>query len=200
MSRDFTKKYGLVPTLIFILHRGINPAENAYGNSPEVINLNAKNERDVNWKLLILSIAIPIVGGTVFGLLSMDGMKSFSELKQPPLSPPSWLFPVVWTILYGLMGISSYLVKVSDSSDTLKTKSLTLYGIQLAFNFLWVVWFFNLENYYFSFAWLVALWVMILITIILFYKSSHVAAYLMIPYLLWVTFAGYLNLGVAILN
>ena len=81
-----------------------------------------------------------------------------------------------------------------------KSKALRVYFLQLAFNFLWSVFFFNFELYLFSFFWLLALWVLIIVTAVRFYRISKVAGYLMIPYILWVTFAGYLNLGIAILN
>lgn len=120
-------------------------------------------------------------------------------LNQPPLSPPAWLFPVVWTLLYTLMGIASYLVAVSEKTYRART-ALTVYGVQLAFNFFWSLIFFNLHAYLFAFVWLVLLWLLIIITTVLFYQISRPAGYLLIPYLLWVTFAGYLNLAIALLN
>ncbi|MCI5640432.1 MAG: tryptophan-rich sensory protein, partial [Lachnospiraceae bacterium] len=109
------------------------------------------------------------------------------------------LFPVVWTILYILMGISSYLITHSDSQVD-KTNALTLYTLQLGANFLWSILFFGMGWYFFSFLWLCLLWVLILATILSFQKISPRAAWLLVPYLLWVTFAGYLNLGIALLN
>ena len=116
---------------------------------------------------------------------------------QPPLTPPMWLFPVVWSILFVLMGIASYLVVMQKGEDT---KALTLYAVQLIFNFFWSIWFFNLGWYLFAFLWLVALWILILATTVAFYRISKPAAWLMLPYLVWVAFAGYLNLGVWWLN
>ena len=129
----------------------------------------------------------------------MAGMSTFEAVKKPPLSPPPWLFPVVWTLLYTLMGIASYLVASSDKIYRSKS-ALTLYAVQLAFNFLWSIVFFNLEAYWFAFIWLVLLWILILITTVLFYRISKSAGYLMIPYLLWVAFAGYLNFAIALIN
>lgn len=154
----------------------------------------------IKWKTLILCIAIPLVVGSVAGFLAKDSMSVFEALNKPPLSPPGWLFPVAWTILYTLMGIASYLVLTSGATQKDVTKALKLYGLQLLFNFLWTFWFFNLGLYWFSFIWLVVLWFLILATTITFFRISKPAAYLLIPYLAWVAFAGYLNLCIAILN
>ena len=148
-------------------------------------------------KDLIISIAIPLITGGLSAIISRSGMQDFSSVAQPPLSPPAILFPIVWTVLYILMGIASYMVSLSDK-DT--GNALKLYGIQLGVNFFWSIFFFVLGLYWFSFLWLVLLWVLIVLTIISFHKISNTAAYLMIPYLLWVSFAGYLNLGIALLN
>ena len=150
----------------------------------------------INYKLLTICIIIPLAVGSLSGYISASAMDSFRMLNKPPLSPPGFLFPIVWTILYILMGIASYLVLTSGQS---KTKIIT-YGLQLFFNLFWSIIFFNLEWYMFAFVWLVVLWVLIFNTIISFYEISKTAAYLLIPYLLWVTFAGYLNLGIYLLN
>jgi tryptophan-rich sensory protein len=130
----------------------------------------------------------------------MGAMEDFSALEQPPLSPPGWLFPVVWAILYTLMGVASYLVVTSGGPQKQINTAITVYGTQLIFNFFWSLFFFNLNLFYFSFAWLVVLWLLIIATLLLFSRLSQKAGYLMIPYLLWVSFAAYLNLGVAMLN
>lgn len=152
------------------------------------------------WKTLILCIAIPLVVGGVAGFLSSGSMDTFEALTKPPLSPPGWLFPVVWTILYTMMGIAFYLIITADATRKDIATASKLYGLQLLFNFLWTIWFFNLGLYWFSFLWLVALWFLILATAAAFSRISKPAAYLLIPYLAWVAFAGYLNLGIAILN
>jgi len=154
----------------------------------------------IRWKTLIGAIAIPLAVGGLSALLTMSSMEKFSALNQPPLSPPGWLFPVVWSILFILMGIASYLVLNSGGSQSDITGALKLYAIQLVFNFLWSIFFFNLELYTFSFVWLVALFVMIAVMTYKFSKLSKPAALMIIPYLIWVAFAGYLNLGIAILN
>lgn len=152
----------------------------------------------IQWKRLLVYLAIPLGVGALAGILTKDSMMRFSLLNRPPLSPPGWLFPVVWTVLFLLMGYASYLVSRSDSVQ--KRPALILYAIQLIVNFFWSIFFFNFEWYLFSFFWLVLLWVLILLTIRAFWRISPTAAILLIPYLLWVTFAGYLNLAIWLLN
>lgn len=151
-------------------------------------------------KQLIIAIAIPLIVGGLSALISGGGMETFEQLNKPPLSPPGFLFPIVWTILYILMGISSYLVYASDSDQSTINEALKVYGLQLAVNFFWSIFFFNFGWYLFSFIWLLLLWVLILLMIVKFLSISKTAAYLQIPYLLWVTFAGYLTLGIYFLN
>lgn len=151
-------------------------------------------------KLLTLCIALPLLIGAISALLTRESMMLFERVQKPPLSPPGWLFPVVWTILYTLMGIASYLVLTSEAPKEEISKALNVYLYQLLLNFLWSTWFFNFQWYLFAFFWLVLLWVMILVTLVRFYRISKPAGYLLVPYLLWVTFAGYLNLGIALLN
>lgn len=127
-------------------------------------------------------------------------MEAFEALRQPPLSPPGWLFAPVWTVLYVLMGIGSYLVISSNAAPDVQKRALWTYGIQLAFNFLWPILFFNLKIYLVAFIWLAVLWMLILTTTTQFWRIRKAAGYLLTPYLIWVTFAGYLNLGVFWLN
>lgn len=150
-------------------------------------------------KDLIVSIAIPLLTGVLSALISRGGMQAFEQLNKPPLSPPGILFPIVWTVLFILMGIASYMVSMSDGESGFG-HALTLYAVQLFVNFMWPIFFFRLGLYWFSFLWLVLLWVLILAATVKFYRISKTAAYLMLPYLLWVTFAGYLNFGTALLN
>ena len=151
-----------------------------------------------NIKAFIISVLIPLAVGGLSALLSRNGMMSFDIVQKPPLTPPAILFPIAWTILYVLMGIASYFVFTSDSP--LKESALRVYGIQLVFNFFWSIFFFNLSAYLFSFFWLLVMWFLIIICTLLFYAIDKKSAYLMLPYLAWVTFAGYLNLGVYFLN
>ncbi len=120
----------------------------------------------IQWKPLAVSLAVPLAVGALSAFLTRGSMKAFESLNQPPLSPPGWLFPIVWTVLFILMGIASYLVYTSGRSHRARRSALDLYSAQLIANFFWPVLFFNM----------------------------------LIPYLLWVTFAGYLNLGVYLLN
>ena len=151
----------------------------------------------IRWKKLILCLLIPLAVGGLSAFLTKNSMEIFKTLQKPPLSPPAKLFPFVWTILYILMGLASYIVLTSKKPSTL---GLILYGVQLFFNFFWSILFFNKEMYLVSFIWLVIMWLLILVTTVLFYRNTKFAGYLMIPYLLWVAFAGYLNFGIYLLN
>ncbi len=150
-------------------------------------------------KPLIISLLIPILTGGLSALLT-GGMDSFKTLQKPPLSPPGWIFPVVWTVLYLLMGFASYLIYAADSPQYKKNNALLFYGIQLFFNFFWSIIFFRWEMYLFAFIWLLIMWALIIVTTVKFYKISTISGILMLPYLLWVTFAAYLNLGIYLLN
>ena len=152
------------------------------------------------WKPYIFWIAVSEGVGALSGFLSRNGMQLYSTaINKPPLSPPGWLFPVVWSILYVLMGISSYLITESGKPARSKT-ALTVYGVQLFFNFMWSIIFFNFEAYLFAFIWLIALLVLIIVNTYLFYQIDRRAGLLFIPYIIWVTFAGYLNFGIFLLN
>lgn len=153
----------------------------------------------LHWKKLIITLAIPLAVGGLGALLG-GGMDSYQTLNQPPLSPPGWIFPIVWSILYLLMGYASYRVLVSGADQAEIRKALRLYGIQLFLNFLWPILFFGFGMYFAAFLLLLVLWVFIYLTMYRFGTIDDTAENLLIPYLLWVTFAGYLNLGVALLN
>ncbi len=152
-----------------------------------------------NWKKRLILWAIPLAAGGLATLLS-GGMGSYQVLNQPPLSPPGWVFPVVWSVLYLLMGEASYRVCIADVSSAQKKKALIAYGAQLFLNFLWPLFFFGGQLYLTAFIILVLLWVGIFITLRWFSQIDEKAGDLLIPYLLWVTFAGYLNFGVFLLN
>ena len=149
-----------------------------------------------NIDLLIIALLIPLAVGAVSSLLS--GTMMAPTFIQPSFSPPGYLFPIVWTILYILMGISSYLVYTSDSPA--KPAALLVYAIQLVFNFFWTILFFRFSLYGPAFLWLLALIGLIAIMIYLFSKIRPTAAYLQLPYLLWCLFAAYLNFAVYMLN
>ena len=148
----------------------------------------------INWKKLLICLAIPLAVGGLGALLS-GGMRDYGAMVKPPLSPPGWVFPVVWSILYLLMGYASYRVLESG-----KTKPLILYGLQLLANFIWPLLFFGGGWFLLSFFWLIVLWVLIYLTIRAFSKVDETAGNLLIPYILWVTFAAYLNFGIYLLN
>ncbi|MBQ9940112.1 MAG: tryptophan-rich sensory protein [Clostridia bacterium] len=153
----------------------------------------------IKWKTLLICIAVPLGVGLISSLLTRDSMEAFMSLEKPSLSPPAILFPIVWTILYVLMGVASYLVVVSGMPYRSRT-ALTVYGIQLFFNFMWSIIFFNLEMYLLAFVWLCALLILIILNTFLFYSIKKSAGILLIPYILWVTFAGYLNFSIYLLN
>lgn len=151
---------------------------------------------------IIIAIAIPLLIGAFSFFLTTDAMNLFKMINKPFLSPPGWLFPVVWTILYILMGIASYLIYQNNEyvKTVYRTKALMLYGIQLIFNFFWSIIFFNLKLYTFSSFWLFIMWFLIVLLMYFGGKIDKRVFYLLIPYILWTTFAGYLNIMIAILN
>ena len=151
-------------------------------------------------KALIICLLIPLAVGGLAAWLTMDSMEQFAALAQPPLSPPGWVFPVVWTILYLLMGWASFLVWKSDAPQAAKKRTLGLYGVQLAVNFAWPLLFFRAGLYGFALIWLVILLVLVAETMLAFGRIDRRAAWLLAPYFLWLLFAAYLNAGVWLLN
>ncbi len=143
-----------------------------------------------------LSIIIPLALGGIVGFL-ISGSMNYDTLNQPPLSPPSILFPIVWTILYALMGISFGILRDKGLADP---DVKLIYYAQLIVNLLWPIAFFVLEWRLFAFIWILILDALVAIMIITFYRRDKTAALLQLPYLIWVLFASYLNLGVYILN
>ena len=153
-----------------------------------------------SWKAYVFWILITEAVGLLSGFLTREGTQIFSEaVIQPPLSPPAILFPIVWTILYGLMGISAARIWLAPKSAD-RDKGLNLYVAQLIVNFFWSLIFFNAQAYGFAFLWLLLLWGLVLWMILTFRKVDPPAAWLQIPYLIWLTFAAYLSLGVWYLN
>lgn len=147
---------------------------------------------------LLISILIPLLLGLIASLLTKNNMQIYNSLNMPGVSLPSYIFPIVWTILYILMGISSYIIFNTNNKSA--KSALFIYTLQLFFNFTWSLIFFNLNNYLLSFIWLIILIMLIIIMIYKFYKINPIAAYLEIPYLLWCIFAAYLNYSIYILN
>ena len=146
-----------------------------------------------------VSILLTLAVGGLSGFLTSMGMDSFDALTKPPLTPPSFLFPIVWTVLFILMGVGAARIFMTEPTAA-RNRALIVYVVQLAVNFLWSIIFFNLQAYGFAFFWLILLWVLILTMIYLFCKVDKPAALLQIPYAIWVTFAGYLNLMIWLLN
>lgn len=148
-----------------------------------------------------VAIAIPVGVGLLAARLTKDDMNIYEVLKTPPLSPPGIIFPIVWTVLYILMGVSSAMIYTGRefNPDNAK-KGLTYYGASLALNFAWTLIFFKLQAAFFALICLVALLCLIIITVNQYFKVSKWAAYLQIPYVIWVAFAGYLNAGIWLLN
>ena len=147
----------------------------------------------------------PLGGGFLIAMLTRDAFSQFGGFNQPPLSPPAWLFPVAWTILYVLMGVASYLiwrglVRGRKAERGLGLAALWLYGAQLVLNFAWTPLFFNVGLYWLAFAILATMWLLEIAVMVLAFKVSRSAFWCLLPYLLWTTFAGYLNVGVALLN
>lgn len=152
-------------------------------------------------KSYIIGIIIPLLIGGLSALFTSGSMDIYSSIKTPPLAPPSVLFPIVWTVLFLLMGISSAMVYNTETSPLPQRKSsLYTYALSLFFNFFWSIIFFGGRAYLFAFIWLVILWLLIFKTIQKYLKINPLAGYLQIPYLIWVTFAGYLNFAIWILN
>ena len=145
-------------------------------------------------KPLSVSLLISLGTGVIASFLTSGSMDQYQEMYHPPLSPPGWVFPIVWLILYTLMGISAYRIYMKNP----KAEALKLYIIQLAVNFLWPIFFFNLGWQLFAAVWILLLWYLVFLLIKEFSKIDPGAAKLLIPYLIWLTFAAYLNIVIAL--
>lgn len=152
-----------------------------------------------NVKRLLWNLVLPLAVGGLSALLS-GGMGNYKALNQPPLSPPGWIFPVVWTVLYLAMGYAAYRVQTADAQPEQVRRAMFFYYIQLGLNFLWSILFFRFDAYLLAFLEILLLWIAICVTIRKFHRIDERSADLMLPYLLWVTFAAYLNFGVYLLN
>ena len=152
------------------------------------------------WKTYLFWILLSEAVGIVAGLLTRDGIELFNmTIEQPVLTPPDIVFPIVWTILYALMGFSAARISLQPQSEE-RSKGLKLFLVQLAVNFFWSLLFFNAQAFGLAFVWLIILWILVAYMILVFQKTDSLAANLQIPYLIWLTFAAYLNLGVWYLN
>lgn len=152
------------------------------------------------WKTYGAWVLLAEAVGGLSGWLTREGARRYSEtVAKPPLSPPALVFPIVWGILFALMGISAARVWLGPATGD-RTLGIGLFFAQLAFNFFWSIFFFNLQWFGFALLWLIALWVLIAAMVLVFYRTDVWAGRLQLPYLLWVAFAGYLNAGVWLLN
>ena len=154
--------------------------------------------------LCIVAIALPLTLGLLSSFIAKGAMEQFKNMNQPPLAPPAWLFPVAWTILYICMGLASFFLFITQpktsSEKTKRNVALILYVAQLILNFIWSPIFFNAQLYYLAIMILALMWIGIANIVLLAKKINKVAFWLLLPYLLWATFAAYLNVGVALLN
>lgn len=152
-------------------------------------------------KPYVISIAIALAVGGLSALLTAVNMNIYDRIITPPLSPPPILFPIVWTILYTLMGVSSARIYIKGKEQNIDVSgALLVYALQLAVNFFWSIIFFNMQAFLFAFIWIILLWLLIIVMIKRFYEIDPLSAWLQIPYLLWVTFAAYLTFAIYILN
>lgn len=151
----------------------------------------------IDWKKLIIITVITFIVGTFFSFFTMNSMDTFKYLSKP-INVPGVLFPIVWSILYLLMSISCYLIVKSNDKD--KKEGIILYAIQLVINSLWTLIFFGLGAYLLSFIWIIILLIVAIIMLAKFYNINKIAMYINIPYVLWLLFAAYLNLGIYLLN
>ena len=146
---------------------------------------------------LIISIIICQLAGVIGSIFTTSSIPTwYASLNKPEFNPPNWIFAPVWITLFTLMGISLYLVW----SKGVNKKALTFFGIQLVLNTLWSIIFFGLQNILFAFIEIIILWIAILLTIIYFYRLSKAASYLLVPYILWVSFAAVLNFSIFLIN
>ncbi len=152
-------------------------------------------------KPYIISVGIALGIGALSAFFTRNNMDLYEEIITPPLSPPSILFPIVWTVLYVLMGISAAIIYTDAfASQREKRSALFTNTLSLVVNFFWSIIFFNMRAFLFAFLWLLLLLFLIIRTIIKYYNINPTAAYLQIPYAVWVTFAGYLSAAIWILN
>ena len=151
------------------------------------------------WKGLIVIAAVTLGLGALSGYVTSDSQMQYEAMYQPPLAPPAWVFPVVWTLLYVFMSVAAWLVwKAEKPLNAAQQRGLEVYVLQLLVNVTWPIFFFRMEAYWQAFLWLCLLWVLIVVMMIRFSRVDRRASWLLVPYLLWVSFAGYLNLSIAL--
>jgi tryptophan-rich sensory protein len=154
-----------------------------------------------NFLKLVIAVALCQLAGIIGSAFTFSAIPAwYAFLNKPAFSPPNWLFGPVWTMLYTLMGISLYLVWKTRFNKKFKNIALNIFYIQLILNSVWSILFFGLRNPVYAFIEIIMLWLTIAISIKTFYKINKTASYLLVPYLLWVSFASVLNFAIAILN
>lgn len=150
---------------------------------------------------LVISIAIPLAIGATAGFFTATGVDSwYQTIHKPSWNPPGWVFGPVWTTLYVMMGIALYLIWKSGANESVKKAAIILFAIQLVLNFFWSFIFFKQQQVGWALAEIIAMWFMILLTIFAFARVSNAAAWLMVPYISWVSFASILNYTIWRLN
>ena len=155
----------------------------------------------IEWKKLLISIGISLSAGLIGSIFTADAIPTwYADLTKPSFNPPNWLFAPVWTTLYILMGVSLYLVWVKEGGKRLKRAAIWFFFFQLILNTLWSILFFGFKNPLLAFIEILMLWLSIGMTIILFQRFSRTAAQLLLPYMVWVTFATVLNGAIMLLN
>lgn len=152
--------------------------------------------QNIKLKPLFISLLLSLGTGALSSLFTSDSREQYASLYKPPFAPPGWLFPVVWTILFILMGVAAYLVYISDSPQ--KTDALKLYLVHLFVNFGWSIIFFRWNAYFLAFTWLLLLLYLVYMVAKEFFEIDKIAGILLIPYLIWLVYAGYINLSIAL--
>lgn len=153
-----------------------------------------------NLKKFLISIAIPLTVGGISAFIVRDYMDIYSKINNPPLSPPGWLFPIVWTVLYILMGVSLYLISNANNQNQEKSTAILFFAIQLFLNFIWSPIFFLMQKFLLAAVVLVLMLGFTVAMTLKFYKILKFAAIIQIPYIVWLGFAGYLNFAIYLLN
>lgn len=148
----------------------------------------------------ILAMCVPLIMGMISAALSAQGMAAYGEMVKPPLSPPAWVFSAAWTILYLMMGFAAYRIMVSMPGTQGRGTALLLFWSQLIMNFFWSLIFFRWEQYLTAFIWLIVMWSIVVACTMRFYNINKMAGWLLVPYVLWLSFAAYLNLGAWMLS
>ena len=202
MKPAYDRGIGRFPCFTTILLRGgsFSPLAGKAGIFPQFPHILWPGDRMKHWKTYALWILLPELVGALSGWLTRNDTQVYEEtIQRPPLSPPSLVFPIVWAILFALMGIAAARVWLSAPSPD-RERGLRLFGTQLGFNFLWSLIFFHFQAFGLALLWLLALWGLILGMLLAFRRVDRAAGWLLLPYLLWVSFAAYLNAGVWLLN